>query len=220
MTGWNCRRVDRALRRGDVLSSALASHSAGCPRCADRIRAFHEIDAAARDLHREWDSPALLPRILRAIEESASAPRDAEPAPARRPLSPWVAAAYGAALVLISTIGLWVFRDSPNRNPFSGGVVESPFLNDDALRDVEGKEAAYVASIDRLAALVRARAPEPPSALAASYHERLLLIDSAIAECRAQIEQNRYNAHLRHELLARYGEKKRTLEDLLKEVKS
>ena len=77
-----------------------------------------------------------------------------------------------------------------------------------------------MSSIDRLASLVQARGTAPSSALAESYHEKLLMIDSAIAECRAEINQNRYNAHLRQQLLAMYGEKKRTLEDLLKEVKS
>jgi hypothetical protein len=220
VTGWSCRRVDRALRRGEPLSDALTTHAERCPNCAERIRAFREIDAAAPGLRREWESPDLLPRILRAIDAAAAAPRTPPPEPARRPLSPWVTVAYGAALVLLSTLGLWVFRDSPNRTPFSGARTESPFLNDDALADVERKESAYVASIDRLASLVEARGTAPTSGLAESYHERLLLIDSAIAECRAQIDRNRYNAHLRQQLLAMYGEKKRTLEDLLKEVKS
>jgi hypothetical protein len=220
VTGWSCRRVDRALRRGEPLADALAAHTERCPGCAERIRAFSEIDAAAPGLRSEWESPDLLPRILRAIDAAAAAPRTPPPEPARRPLSPWVTVAYGAALVLLSTLGLWVFRDSPNRTPFSGARSESPFLNDDALADVERKESAYVASIDRLASLVEARGAAPTSGLAESYHERLLLIDSAIAECRAEIDRNRYNAHLRQQLLAMYGEKKRTLEDLLKEVKS
>lgn len=220
MRSWGCRRVDRVLRRGDPLAPPVAAHADRCPRCAERIRAFRQIESAARALREEWDSPDLLPRILGAIDEAAAAPRPTSPAPSRRPLSPWVTAAYGAALVVLSTLGLWVFRDSPNRTPFSGATAESPFLNDDALADVERKESAYVASIDRLASLVRARGAAPPSGLAESYHEKLMLIDSAIAECRTQIEQNRYNAHLRQQLLAMYGEKKRTLEDLLKEVKS
>jgi hypothetical protein len=217
---WGCLRVDRELRRGETIGPAATAHAERCLRCAERIRAFRQIEAAAPGLARAWDSPDLLPRILRAIDEAAAAPRPESPAPARTPLSPWVAAAYGAALVVLSTLGLWVFRDSPNRTPFSGATAESPFLNEDALRDVERKESAYVASIDRLASLVRARGPAPPSGLAESYQEKLMLIDSAIAECRAQIDQNRYNAHLRQQLLAMYGEKKRTLEDLLKEVKS
>ena len=214
-----CRRVDRALAEGEPLSGALARHAEECSRCAERIEGFRAVEAAAPALRASWETPDLLPRIFAAFDTPAARPAPAEE-PRHRPLSPWLVAAYAAALVLLSTIGLWVFRDTPGRNPFSGGgASESPFLSENAMQDVEQKEADYVAAIDRLAAAVRAR-PAPDTALAASYHEKLQLIDSAIADCRAQIEQNRYNAHLRHELLAMYGEKKRTLEDLVKEVKS
>jgi hypothetical protein len=50
-----------------------------------------------------------------------------------------------------------------------------------------------------------------------SYREKLLLLDSAIAECRAQIERNRFNARLRQELLSLYQEKQRTLQQVMKE---
>lgn len=215
----SCFRVDRALRDGAPIPGALAAHLARCGRCASLAAALAEIDAAAPALRKSWESPDLAARALDAVER-AKRPAPAAAAPARRPVSPWVPALYAAALVLISTVGLWVFRDVPSRNPFSGARSESPFLGEDALRDVERKEAAYVASIDRLSSLARAKAPESPSALAASYREKLLVIDSAIAECRAQIDRNRYNAHLRRQLLAMYDEKKRTLEDLLKEVTS
>ncbi len=217
---WGCFRVDRALRRGERLEGAAAAHASVCRRCSARAAAFSAIDDAAPSLRRSWDSPELLGRVLAALDEAKPALSAAEPAGPRRPLSPWIPVTYAAALVVISTVGLWVFRDSPSRNPFSGARAESPFLGEDAMRDVEGKEAAYVASIERLSALASAKTPEPPSALASSYREKLLVIDSAIAECRAQIDQNRYNAHLRQQLLAMYGEKKHTLEDLLKEVSS
>ena len=50
-----------------------------------------------------------------------------------------------------------------------------------------------------------------------SYREKLLLLDAAIAECRANIEQNRWNAHLRQELLEIYQQKQRTLQDVVRE---
>jgi len=218
---WGCFRVDRALRRGERVEGTAAAHASGCGRCASRVAAFSAIDDAAPSLRRRWNSPELLGRVIGAVDEANRPGRSAaEPEPPRRPISPWIPVTYAAALVVISTVGLWVFRDVPSRNPFSGARAESPFLGEDAMRDVERKEAAYVASIDRLSALASAKTPEPPSALASSYREKLLVIDSAIAECRAQIDQNRYNAHLRQQLLAMYGEKKRTLEDLLKEVTS
>ena len=50
-----------------------------------------------------------------------------------------------------------------------------------------------------------------------SYKEKLVLLDDAIAECQTNIEHNRKNAHLRGQLLAIYGEKQRTLQDVLRE---
>jgi hypothetical protein len=53
----------------------------------------------------------------------------------------------------------------------------------------------------------------------ASYREKLLLLDSAIDDLRAQTGQNPSNAHLRYELLAMYREKQTTLEAILEETR-
>jgi hypothetical protein len=53
--------------------------------------------------------------------------------------------------------------------------------------------------------------------LLANYREKLLVLDSAIGELRAQTEQNPANAHLRRQLLAMYREKQNTLEQILEE---
>ena len=50
-----------------------------------------------------------------------------------------------------------------------------------------------------------------------NYRERLTVIDAAIADCRAQIERNRFNTHLRKELLSIYKQKQRTLQELVGE---
>jgi hypothetical protein len=50
-----------------------------------------------------------------------------------------------------------------------------------------------------------------------SYREKLLLLDSAIAECRDRIDRNRFNARLRRELLSLYQEKQLTLQQVMKE---
>jgi hypothetical protein len=44
-----------------------------------------------------------------------------------------------------------------------------------------------------------------------------MLLDDAIAECQANIDRNRENAHLRKQLLAIYSEKQRTLREVLRE---
>jgi hypothetical protein len=55
------------------------------------------------------------------------------------------------------------------------------------------------------------------SSLLARYREKLRLLDAAIATCRAELDRNRFNAHLRRELLSMYQEKQRTLEQLMEQ---
>jgi hypothetical protein len=57
----------------------------------------------------------------------------------------------------------------------------------------------------------------PESPILSSYREKLLLIDSAIGELHNQVDRNRFNAHLRQELLLIYQEKQHTLEEILKD---
>src|SRR5207247_1759285 len=68
-------------------------------------------------------------------------------------------------------------------------------------------QAALAAEAARIE---RRRAPSRVSAW-------LTLLDSAIAECRAGIDRNRFNARLRRELLSRYQEKQHTLQQVMKE---
>ena len=73
------------------------------------------------------------------------------------------------------------------------------------------------AAIDKLAADAKPQLDNPATPLMANYREKLLVLDSAIDDLRAQTGQNPSNAHLRYELLAMYQEKQRTLEEILEE---
>jgi hypothetical protein len=90
-------------------------------------------------------------------------------------------------------------------------------LTERALRAVETSEADYVASIERLAKVAEPLLENPGSPLLTSYREKLQILDAAIADCRSEIDRNRFNAHLRRELLSVYQEKQRTLRALLEE---
>jgi hypothetical protein len=50
-----------------------------------------------------------------------------------------------------------------------------------------------------------------------NYREKLDLLDTAISECRTNLERNQANAYLRSELLSFYQEKQQTLEQVLRE---
>ncbi len=86
-----------------------------------------------------------------------------------------------------------------------------------ALVDVEHAESAYVQAIDKLAVEAKPQLENPTTAIMANYREKLMVLDSAIDDLRAQTGQNPSNAHLRYQLLAMYQEKQRTLEEILEE---
>jgi hypothetical protein len=170
-----------------------------------------ELKEAARSLHREWDSPELWPAIARALEAEESRQRAAS---RYRTWMPWAAA---AALLIATTVTLLVLRDGLVRNTpaVQPGQASERLLSDEALTDLEQAETRYIAAIEALAAKVAPAANGPSSPLEANLRERLMIIDNAIAECRAEIERNRFNAHLRRQLLTIYQEKRQTLEQIL-----
>jgi hypothetical protein len=119
--------------------------------------------------------------------------------------------------VLVLAAAAWLSLSGPGRPAGGDPTGEGRFLTEQALRDVERSEEEYVASIDRLAALAEPRVQREDSSLLARYREKLRLLDAAIATCRAELDRNRFNAHLRRELLSMYQEKQRTLEQLMEQ---
>jgi hypothetical protein len=222
-----CRRLDAALESADAAALAAARpHAAGCARCSERLRAFDEISVAAPGLRKTWDSPELWPRIRESLAREAfspKAPAAAEPAPRRAGWPAWLPIAAIAALFLVSFVGLQVFRPSLGDRQIFGvrPLPKDPLLTDLALDDVERSEAEYVRSIETLSKLARPRLDSAEaSPLLLSYREKLSLLDSAIADLSGEIRNNRYNTHLRRQLLGMYAEKQRTLRDVMKGASS
>ena len=223
-TDTGCRRAKDAFRHDDPSAvDRLRVHAARCDECRENLALWDEISKAAPSLRKSWESPSLFPRIAAAVEAEKTRPAAETPAvPAPRPARfAWVPIAAAAALFILAMAGLQVFRNSGGREPLvNASATKNPLLNDRSLEDVETAEANYVRSIDRLSALARARIESPTTPLLVNYREKLLLLDSAINETRNQIAGNRFNSHLRRELLAMYQEKQRTLQELMKEEKS
>ncbi|MGH9350256.1 MAG: hypothetical protein ACRD26_23630 [Vicinamibacterales bacterium] len=173
-----------------------------------------DLSAAARSLHREWESPHLWPAIAAGIAVGApvAGPRTRQP-------RPWHAWAAAALLVLGTGAATFVIRDRLAGDDLSAPLAPRTaerLLSDEALREIERAEARYIAAIDALA--TKAAATEASvSPLIANLRERLLVIDAAIADCHAEIERNRHHTHLRRQLLSIYQEKRRTLEQILDE---
>jgi hypothetical protein len=202
---------------------ALRAHAEECAPCAELLRGFEAISREAGGLHREWSSPHLWPKIRETLIAGSQAPRTGA---GETPTSPpsawnWRPAAAITLLILISSAGLWVFRNTPGRELIPpAGSRPDPLLTEKALDEAERAEATFVRSIENLSRLAGPRLEAPGTSLLAGYREKLLLLDGAIEELRAQLDGNRFNTHLRQELLAIYREKQRTLEQVVREVKS
>ncbi|HZI66313.1 MAG TPA: hypothetical protein VFF17_07080 [Thermoanaerobaculia bacterium] len=221
----DCRRLDAALESADGAALAAArAHAASCARCGERLKAFDEISAAAPGLRKGWDSPELWPRIRESLAREAFAPAAAAPAPRKTSRWPaWLPIAAIATLFLLSFVGLQVFRPSLGDRQIFGvrPLPRDPLLTDVALDDVERSESEYVRSIENLSKLAQPRLDAPEATpLLLSYREKLFLLDNAIAELNGEIRMNRYNTHLRRQLLGMYAEKQRTLRDVMKGASS
>lgn len=217
-----CRKFEDTFRRDEPAPAALAAireHAAVCSACAEKLTLWDAIDREAPSLRREWASPDLMARFAAALEaEKARGPGPAAVRPRSKHV--WIPVAAVAALFLLSMVGLRFFEVARGREVVGPVVAREALLSDRSLDEVESAEANYVRSIEKLSEVARPRMENPTTPLLVSYREKLLVLDSAIAEMRTQIASNRFNSHLRRELLAMYQEKQRTLQQLMKEDKS
>ena len=219
-----CHDLEKVLRDAGAdreLAAAFERHAAGCADCGRELAEWRQVSSAARTLSKSWDSTDLWPRIHQALAEEGQ--QGSERKRERGAFGwRWLPAASIAALFLIATAGLWVFRNSGGRDPLTAHwqTTKDPLLTEQAVDEVDTAEKAYLASIEKLSQLAEPRLAGAASPVFVNYREKLDVLDSAIAELKASIDQNRFNTHLRRELLAVYQEKQRTLQNLMKEVKS
>ena len=212
-----CNDRDRIFEDGTLAEwAALEAHAASCPLCAEEVRAWKSLSVAAKELRDYSDNSSFWPRIERALAEEAAR----NPQRARRKrwfsllpsLSPtWQTALAGAFLLVVTISGGWLVIHRPSRT----GDNDRSLLKSSALKEVESAETAYEHAIDKLAAEAKPQLENAATPLLANYHEKLLVLDSAIADLRAQAGMNPSNAQLRYQLLAMYQEKQHTLEDVL-----
>lgn len=214
----NCNDRERILRDAEPADlAALEEHAASCASCANELRAWQNISAAARELGDDWPSPSLWPRIEASL--AANAHRRAQAS--RRwswlgkwtwPSLSWQTAAATAILVVASAYAAWLMV----KPPMHSIPEKTPSLiTDEKLREVERAEAAYEQAINKLEAEAKPQLQDAGTPLLANYREKLLVIDSAIDELRAEAGKNPGNAHLRRQLLAMYQQKQTTLEEIL-----
>jgi hypothetical protein len=195
--------------------AALKQHANTCAVCGQELRAWKQLSAAAEEIRDYRESPALWARIETSLrqQQAVTSPRKSFWSSLEfwRHSSPAWQSALVAAMVValaISSGYLYTHRVVPTVDH------RNTLLKSGALAEVERTERDYMAAIDKLAADAGPQlGTDTP--LMASYREKLLVLDSAIADLRLQAGENPSNAHLRYQLLAMYHEKQQTLQDVL-----
>jgi hypothetical protein len=210
-----CNDRERILVDGTAEEwAALEAHADDCAACRDEVAAWRNLSVAASELHEQWDSPALWPRIERALAGQSASTRALW---LERLLGSWNLTSLrwqtaAAALLLIAITGaaVWVVPHRNTGDPFAGSL-----LKDRTVRNVEKAEVAYEEAIDKLDEQARPQLENASTPLMASYREKLQVLDSAITDLKLQAGVNPANGHLRRQLLAMYQEKQDTLEEVL-----
>ena len=210
-----CKDRERIFEDGSAAEwAALEAHAVGCATCAEEIRAWKSLSVAAKELRNYSPSPELWSRIEHALaeEDARKARREGQRWFSFLPNISfgWRAVLAGAFVLMLTASVTWIIR-----GPVYEPGKQDPLLKSAALKEVESAESAYEKAIDKLAAEAKPRLDTPATPLLANYHEKLLVLDSAIADLRAQAGLNPSNAQLRYQLLAMYREKQRTLEEVL-----
>ena len=195
--------------------AALEQHANTCDACAEELRSWKQLSAAANELRDYQESPALWARIETSLRQQQAAP------PPRKSfwgsldfwrhiLPAWQSAMVGALVVALAVSSGYLYTHRPV-SPMDPG---NKLLKTRALAEVERTEREYMSAIDKLGAEANPQL-NADTPLMAGYREKLLVLDSAIADLRTQAGGNPSNAHLRYQLLAMYQEKQQTLQDVL-----
>jgi len=164
----------------------------------------------APELKEEWETPGLWPRIATAMETE----------PARRTMwwgKSWkLHSAVAAAAVLVIAV---LLRHSEVTAP-PPLPASKEFLTAETFGDIERTRAAYVQAIEKLAAAAGHGLESSSTPLAAVYREKILLLDSAIADLKSGVKENPYNVYLQNQLALLYQEKEKTLKEWLENEKN
>jgi len=207
---FDCKDLERALAVPELLPDAR-KHAETCDACRRQLWLWGEISSVAPGLREEWETPDLWPGIRRALaaQQKADRPRFGS----RGGWRDWrLMAAIAALLVMGGAASLWKYARPA---PAPAGPQDPDFLTEQTLKEVEQSEAAYRASIDKLARLAAPKLTAAENPVAVAAREKLLVLDSEIDNMRSTVSHNRFNAELQTELAALYRDKEDTLKEIV-----
>ncbi len=206
----SCRGYDR-YQAGRWSGEEFERHAAVCPDCRrarDEERAWARAAAPLRD--RRIEMPGLWDRIEEGLRREMAAEREA-PRGSRaavRPF-PWRLVPVAALALVGIMAGIFLLM---RLVPTAGA---SGLLDEKALAKVERRESEYIAAIRELEAGAVARLAGWDQEARLLYRDKLETIDRQVERCRAALEVNPGNAHIRQFLSAALQDKRETLARIL-----
>lgn len=199
---FECKDLERCLEVPELLADAR-EHARNCAACRRELWIWSEMSNVAPGLREEWETPELWPKMRTQLA--------AEPKRKQVRRFDWRLMGAIAAVLLIAAGGLTWYRLQPQPK-----TVQGDFLTEQTLKEVEQAEQAYARSIDKLSKIAEPKLDQADTALIAAYREKLVLLDSAIADMRSSVNQNRFNTRLQMELAALYKQKQETLQEIVR----
>ncbi len=138
MRKFECKDRERVLRSQDQAPlEVLERHAQSCAQCAQELRWWNDISAAAQSMRRSWDSPELWLRIRRVLAAEALAGRQRPRAWSLAELwssaPPWGLAAALVVLLVVMTSGMWHLMRRPAQ--VLSPEAQRRLLTEQALRD-------------------------------------------------------------------------------------
>jgi hypothetical protein len=208
---FDCKDLERALAVPELLPDAR-EHAKVCDACRRELWLWSEMSAVAPGLREEWETPELWPKIRQTLvaQQKAAKPHGLGGRLGWR--GDWRLMAIAAALAIAVAVFLVKYSRPA---PVPAALQDSAFLTEQTLKEVEKTEAAYRASIDKLSRLAEPKLNASENPVAIADREKLLVLDSEIANVRSTVSHNRFNAQLRADLAVLYRDKQDTLKEIL-----
>jgi hypothetical protein len=201
---FECKDLERCLEVPELMADAK-EHARNCAACRRELWIWSEMSNVASGLREEWETPELWSKIKTQL---ATEPKRK---PDRR--FDWRIMSAIAAVLLVAAGSLTWCQLRPQQPP---AAQSADFLTEQTLKEVEQAEQAYAKSIEKLSTIAAPKLNNADSALIAAYREKLVLLDSAIADMRSNVSQNRFNTRLQTELAALYKQKQETLQEIVR----
>jgi hypothetical protein len=200
---FECKDLERCLEVPELMADAR-EHARDCPVCRRELWIWSEMSNVAAGLREQWESPELWSKIQTQLAAE----------PKRKPVRrfDWRILGAIAALLLFGAGSVTWYELRPQAQT----AQSADFLTEQTLKEVEQAEQAYARSIEKLSKIAQPKLENADTALIAAYREKLVLLDSAIADMRSSVTQNRFNTRLQTELAALYKQKQETLQEIVR----